>query len=160
MLAMSSHTPAPRFVCPRCRSAFMEPCRFCPECGADMQRASALEEAARRESGIASGRETGRYRDSAGAWAPSDPDRRLTESNQTWLGKVVDGRYRVIEVVGRGGMGVVYKVEHLRMGKIAAMKVLHRDLAGDPEVVYRFEREAAAVSRLNHPNTVQVFDFG
>jgi serine/threonine-protein kinase len=87
-------------------------------------------------------------------------DRRLSDSNQAWLGKVVDGRYRVLEVIGRGGMGVVYRVEHLRMGKIAAMKVLHRDLADDPEVVQRFEREAAAVSRLHHPHTVQVFDFG
>jgi len=87
-------------------------------------------------------------------------DRRLTDSNQAWLGKIVDGRYRVIEVIGRGGMGVVYRVEHLRMGKIAAMKVLHRDLASDPDVVQRFEREAAAISRLNHPHTVQVFDFG
>ena len=87
-------------------------------------------------------------------------DRRLTDSNRTWLGKVVDGRYRVLEVIGRGGMGVVYRVEHLRMGKIAAMKVLHRDLAHDPEVVHRFEREAAAVSKLHHPHTVQVFDFG
>ncbi len=102
---------------------------------------------------------------------PSDPDspssdsmplgdRRLSDSNQAWLGKVVDGRYRVIEVIGRGGMGVVYRVEHLRMGKIAAMKVLHRDLIGDPEVVARFEREAAAISKLHHPHTVQVFDFG
>jgi eukaryotic-like serine/threonine-protein kinase len=124
-----------------------------------MQRASALEQAARRESSGGSARETGVYGDT-GAWGSTDADRRLSESNQAWLGKVVDGRYRVIEVVGRGGMGVVYKVEHLRMGKIAAMKVLHRDLAGDPEVVLRFEREAAAVSRLNHPNTVQVFDFG
>ena len=87
-------------------------------------------------------------------------DRRVNASNQAWLGKIVDGRYRVIELIGRGGMGVVYKVEHLRMGKIAAMKVLHRDLADDPEVGQRFEREAAAVSRLDHPNTVQVFDFG
>jgi len=87
-------------------------------------------------------------------------DRRLTDSNRTWLGKVVDDRYRVLEVIGRGGMGVVYRVEHLRMGKIAAMKVLHRDLAQDPEVVHRFEREAAAVSKLHHPHTVQVFDFG
>jgi serine/threonine-protein kinase len=46
------------------------------------------------------------------------------------------------------------------MGKLAAMKVLHRDLAQDPEVVQRFEREAAAVSKLHHPHTVQVFDFG
>jgi serine/threonine protein kinase len=91
--------------------------------------------------------------------APS-ADRRLSDSNQAWLGKIVDGRYRVIEVLGRGGMGVVYRVEHLRMGKIAAMKVLHRDLVGDPDVVQRFEREAAAVSRLFHPHTVQVFDFG
>jgi tRNA A-37 threonylcarbamoyl transferase component Bud32 len=133
----------------------MEPCRYCPECGADMQRASALELAARRESG------SGELGETHSTWTPTgDADRRLTESNQAWLGKVVDGRYRVIEVAGRGGMGVVYKVEHLRMGKIAAMKVLHRDLAHDLEVVHRFEREAAAVSRLNHPNTVQVFDFG
>jgi serine/threonine protein kinase len=87
-------------------------------------------------------------------------DRRLSDSNRTWLGKVVDGRYRVLEVIGRGGMGVVYRVEHLRMGKIAAMKVLHRDLAHDPEIVHRFEREAAAISKLHHPHTVQVFDFG
>ncbi|HEY4175411.1 MAG TPA: serine/threonine-protein kinase [Kofleriaceae bacterium] len=96
------------------------------------------------------------------ATAPADAivDRRLSDSNQAWLGKIVDGRYRVLEVIGRGGMGVVYRVEHLRMGKIAAMKVLHRDLAADPEIVRRFEREAHAVSQLHHPHTVQVFDFG
>jgi len=87
-------------------------------------------------------------------------DRRLSDSNQQWLGKIVDGRYRVLEVIGRGGMGVVYRVEHLRMGKVAAMKVLHRDLVEDADVVSRFEREAAAVSKLHHPHTVQVFDFG
>jgi serine/threonine-protein kinase len=91
---------------------------------------------------------------------PSPSDRRLSDSNRAWLGQVVDGRYRVLEVIGRGGMGVVYRVEHVRMGKVAAMKVLHRDLADDPEVVQRFEREAAAVSKLHHPHTVQVFDFG
>ncbi|MBL4635600.1 MAG: serine/threonine protein kinase [Kofleriaceae bacterium] len=77
-----------------------------------------------------------------------------------WIGKLVDGRYQVEEVLGRGGMGVVYKIKHKRMGKIAAMKVLHSELASDPEVVIRFQTEAEAVSRLGHPNTVQVFDFG
>jgi len=57
-------------------------------------------------------------------------------------------------------MGVVYKIKHQRMGKIAAMKVLHSEMAKNPEVVARFQREAEAVSRLAHPNTVQVFDFG
>ncbi|HEU4612534.1 MAG TPA: serine/threonine-protein kinase [Kofleriaceae bacterium] len=113
-----------------------------------MTRASALDAAARSDPQV------GRPQRAA------TEDRRLSDSNQAWLGKVVDGRYRVIEVIGRGGMGVVYRVEHLRMGKVAAMKVLHRDLAGDPDVVQRFEREAAAISKLHHPHTVQVFDFG
>lgn len=80
--------------------------------------------------------------------------------NDPWLGRLVDNRYRVEEVLGRGGMGVVYKVKHQRMGKIAAMKVLHSELARDSDVVGRFQTEAEAVSRLGHPNTVQVFDFG
>ena len=144
-----SSTPAQRFVCPRCRASFDEPGRYCAECGADMTHASPLEAARASEPEPA-----------LDASLPSAGDRRLSDSNRAWLGKVVDGRYRVLEVIGRGGMGVVYRVEHLRMGKIAAMKVLHRDLAQDPEIVQRFEREAAAVSKLHHPHTVQVFDFG
>jgi serine/threonine-protein kinase len=148
MIGAMSSTPAQRFVCPRCRTSHDQPSHFCPHCGADMTRASALE-AAIPDPALA---ETEN---------PERPiDRRLSDSNQAWLGRIVDGRYRVLEVIGRGGMGVVYRVEHLRMGKMAAMKVLHRDLAQDPEVIARFEREAAAVSRLNHPHTVQVFDFG
>lgn len=76
------------------------------------------------------------------------------------MGRVVADRYRILELVGRGGMGVVYKVEHVRMGKLMAMKLLHGELSRDREVVKRFKREATAVSLLSHPNTVQVFDFG
>jgi serine/threonine-protein kinase len=76
------------------------------------------------------------------------------------VGRLIDGRYRVIERLGKGAMGVVYKVEHQRMGKIAAMKLIHRELAANKDVVKRFRREAEAVSRLTHPNTVQTFDFG
>jgi hypothetical protein len=77
-----------------------------------------------------------------------------------WIGRVVDGRYRVQARVGTGGMGAVYRVEHVRMGKLAAMKVLHRALAGQPDAVTRFNREVEAISRLNHPHIVQTFDFG
>jgi len=76
------------------------------------------------------------------------------------IGQTVEGRYRVVERVGSGGMGVVYKVEHVRMGKIAAMKVLRRDLADDLQAVKRFRREVELVSRLDHPNIIQTFDFG
>ncbi|HUS63508.1 MAG TPA: protein kinase [Kofleriaceae bacterium] len=75
------------------------------------------------------------------------------------IGKIVDGRYRVLGKLGQGGMGAVYKVEHLAMGKHAAMKLLHPALTSDPELGARFRREAEAVSRLSHANTVQVFDF-
>ncbi|HJL17669.1 MAG TPA: protein kinase [Sandaracinaceae bacterium LLY-WYZ-13_1] len=76
------------------------------------------------------------------------------------LGRVIADRYRIEELLGRGGMGVVYRVEHARIGKLMAMKLLHGALARDRDVVKRFKREAEAVSRLDHPNTVQVFDFG
>jgi serine/threonine protein kinase len=77
-----------------------------------------------------------------------------------WIGKVIDGRYRVQARVGTGGMGAVYRVEHVRMGKVAAMKVLHRELAKEDQIIKRFRREVEVVSRLNHPNIVQTFDFG
>src|SRR4029079_19012841 len=62
--------------------------------------------------------------------------------------------------MGGGGMGVVYRVEHLRLGKTAAMKVLNPEVAARDEMVQRFRLEARAVSKLNHPNIVQTFDFG
>ena len=77
-----------------------------------------------------------------------------------WLERVIDGRYRVVGRLGAGGMGVVYKVEHLHLGKAAAMKVLAPDGAKRPEMLRRFRVEAQAVSKLNHPNIVQTFDFG
>jgi eukaryotic-like serine/threonine-protein kinase len=83
-----------------------------------------------------------------------------SEGADAWIGRVIDGRYRVQTRIGTGGMGAVYRVEHVRMGKVAAMKVLHRELAGDEQVIKRFHREVEVVSRLNHPNIVQTFDFG
>jgi len=76
------------------------------------------------------------------------------------IGMVVADRYRLLEVLGRGGMGVVYKAEHVRMGKLMAIKLLHGDLRRERGIVGRFNREAKAASLLSHMNTVQIFDFG
>jgi serine/threonine-protein kinase len=81
-------------------------------------------------------------------------------ADDRWLNRVVDGRYRVLGRLGTGGMGVVYRVEHLRLGKTAAMKVLSPDMATKDEMVHRFRLEAQSVSKLSHPNIVQTFDFG
>ena len=76
------------------------------------------------------------------------------------IGRVIADRYRIVGHLGRGGMGVVYKVEHLRIGKLMAMKLLTGELSRSREVVRRFKREALAASRLTSVNTVQVWDFG
>jgi hypothetical protein len=76
------------------------------------------------------------------------------------VGKVIDGRFEVLERVGEGGMGVVYRVRQVPIGRIVAMKVLSQEMAGDPNWVMRFEREARASSQLQHPNTIRMFDFG
>jgi eukaryotic-like serine/threonine-protein kinase len=76
------------------------------------------------------------------------------------IGRIIADRYRVLELIGRGGMGVVYRAEHARIGKILALKLLTGELTRDAGQVARFKREALMASKLSHPNTVQVFDFG
>ena len=75
-------------------------------------------------------------------------------------GGVIDGRYKLIEKLGEGGMGSVYKVEHVRIGKVMALKVLSKGSTVDKLMKDRFLQEARVVAKLSHPNTVQVFDSG
>jgi serine/threonine-protein kinase len=75
-------------------------------------------------------------------------------------GDIIAERYRVVAPIGRGAMGTVYRVEHVQIGKVMAIKLLHPEAEQNPESVARFHREAESASRLNHPNTVHVFDFG
>jgi len=81
-------------------------------------------------------------------------------SAENWIGRTVDGRYEVVERVGDGGMGAVYKARQTSVERFVAIKVLHKHVAGDPEWVRRFYNEARACSQLNHPNTIRLFDFG
>jgi serine/threonine protein kinase len=67
-------------------------------------------------------------------------------------------RYRVLRLLGRGGMGTVYLAEHKVMERLVALKVIRPDLTARPELVQRFQREAKAAARLAHPNVVTAYD--
>lgn len=82
-----------------------------------------------------------------------------TPKSDPWVGKVIKGRYRVIEKLGEGGMAVVYLAEQVNVERKAALKILHGQYANDQEFVKRFRQEARLAAALNHPNLITVYDF-
>lgn len=86
----------------------------------------------------------------------------LNEPSAKRVGTVVGGRFTITQVLGEGGMGVVYEAEQV-LGTTArkvAVKMLHPHLCADPSITARFHRECATIAHLEHPNTIRVFDFG
>jgi serine/threonine protein kinase len=77
-----------------------------------------------------------------------------------WTGREVAGRYKILERLGEGGMGVVYVAEHLSLKKKVAFKVIHPELAAHEDLLLRFQREALATGQLDHPHITAAIDFG
>ena len=84
----------------------------------------------------------------------------VADAEVSLVGTVLAGRYRIERLLGQGGMGAVYRAEHVLMRKACAVKVLHREMTQVKEVVARFEREAVAAARIEHPNVAAATDFG
>ena len=82
------------------------------------------------------------------------------EDEGSLVGRVLDRRYRIDRVLGRGGMGIVYQAHHLLLERDVAVKVMRRDFAADVTLIKRFFVEAKATSSLEHPNIITLYDFG
>src|SRR5215475_14699985 len=76
------------------------------------------------------------------------------------VGRLLDGKYEIETLCGRGGMGAVYRATHVGTGRRVAVKVIAPELAGNSEFIDRFRREAKTIGLLRHPNVVNVTDFG
>ena len=86
----------------------------------------------------------------------------MSEGQDAFIGTVIGGKYKIIQLLGEGGMGAVYLGEQ-QLGtstRKVAVKTLHKHLSMDPQIRARFMREVSTVAELEHPNTIQVFDFG
>ncbi|MEO8846673.1 MAG: serine/threonine-protein kinase [Kofleriaceae bacterium] len=117
--------------CPHCQAALAPDARFCPSCGKAAQ-ATTPEPAA------------------------SGPLRAQNEM----IGREIAGRFRILALLGEGGMGAVYRGEQLSLRRAVAIKVLRPEMSANQMLLARFSAEAQAVAKLDHPNTVKVYDFG
>lgn len=84
----------------------------------------------------------------------------VTGGVHSLTGKCIDGKYQVLMRLGAGGMGSVYRAEHVLLGRPVAVKVLHPHLVEDAELLKRFHHEAKVASRLDHPNAIEMIDYG
>src|SRR4029077_9680210 len=88
------------------------------------------------------------------------PNAEENEQTVTEIGSTLGGRYRLLELLGQGGMATIYRARDAQLERDVAVKLLRPEFRQDPDFLSRFRDEARAAASLSNPNVVQVFDFG
>ncbi len=166
-------------TCPSCRATIPDRSRFCPECGKGVPVApeapTVFTPAPGPESSAITG--FGTSADDARTVLPATPARPTqrsasspagtprTGSDPRLLGRfapgtLLGGRYRIVGLLGKGGMGEVYRAEDLTLGQLVAMKFLPEAMVRDEEWLTRFRNEVRAARQVSHPNVCRVYDIG
>jgi hypothetical protein len=146
--------------CPACGSEVPGTARFCPSCGSAVDTGATLT----REP-EATPRTPGSPGDSPRKRSPS-PSVRISSSSDSFdgarftPGTVLEDRYRIVAMAGRGGMGEVYRAEDLKLSQTVALKFLPESIAQDGVALARFHREVRIARQVSHPNVCRVFDIG
>src|ERR1700722_4313705 len=83
-----------------------------------------------------------------------------TELNEQLIGQTLADRYQILSLIGEGGMGLVYKARHVLMDRLVAIKMIRAEYIDNATLLQRFQQEATAISKLDHSNIVEVYDYG
>ena len=160
-------------TCPACHAVVSERSHFCPACGAALATSS---DVTRLDSDVTrpadERTQLGDDRTRPARASPASEPRTGT-SGSGWLtssgsidhgrfepGAVLDNRYRIIGLLGRGGMGEVYRADDLRLGQPVALKFLPHELATDTRRLAQFHNEVRTARQVSHPNICRVYDIG
>ena len=131
-------------ICPSCSQPVAAGSRFCPACGTAVTQ------------DVPSA--TGPYLARAGPAPAHALGADAATPTRFPPGAVLSGRYRVVALLGRGGMGEVYRADDLTLGQPVALKFLPAHLAHDPDRLARFRKEVATARKVSHPNVCRVYD--
>jgi serine/threonine protein kinase len=124
--------------CPNCRQVLKEDALFCSSCGVSASTARINQTTSENDP------------------PPTDQNK---PRRDPFIGLVLDSKYKLIERLGEGGMGAVYRAKRLHIGDEVAVKLLHRDLVMDEQAIERFRREARSAAMIRHQNVVSIHDF-
>ena len=159
-------------LCPTCSADLERPSAFCPSCGSSLQGDDDARTVLTTTPTPAPAPTSGRPASSPPSPPPLSGISHLSSTHAAWLhshsssdggfapGVIVGGRFRIVGLLGRGGMGEVYRADDLVLAQPVALKFLPRELAADPERLARFYAEVRIARQVSHPSVCRVYDIG